>query len=96
MATKQKREKVVLAYSGGLDTSVAVKWLQVEHGLDVIACCVDVGQNDNLETARKKALQIGAVKAVLPAAELVARLKREYAEARARLLGDGAVAMAAE
>jgi len=39
---------------------------------------------------------IGAVKAVLPAAELVARLKREYAEARARLLGDGAVAMAAE
>lgn len=65
MATKQKREKVVLAYSGGLDTSVAVKWLQVEHGLDVIACCVDVGQNDNLETARKKALQIGAVKAVV-------------------------------
>lgn len=65
MATKQKREKVVLAYSGGLDTSVAVKWLQVEHGLDVIACCVDVGQNDNLEIARKKALQIGAVKAVV-------------------------------
>ena len=60
-----KKDKVVLAYSGGLDTSVAVKWLQVEYGLDVVACCVDVGQGEDLEAARRKAEKIGAVKAVV-------------------------------
>ena len=38
------KEKVVLAYSGGLDTSVMVKWLQLEKGLDVVAICGNVGQ----------------------------------------------------
>ena len=38
------KKKVVLAYSGGLDTSVILKWLQMEHDYDVIAACIDVGQ----------------------------------------------------
>lgn len=54
--------KVVLAYSGGLDTSVILKWL-VENGFEVIAYIADVGQNDDLEAVRKKALKTGATKA---------------------------------
>lgn len=53
------KEKVVLAYSGGLDTSVAVKWL-VDEGYDVIACCLDVGEKKDLEFIKNKALQVGA------------------------------------
>ncbi len=55
-----EKEKVVLAYSGGLDTSVAIKWLK-EEGFDVIACCLDVGEGKNLEFIKEKALSIGAV-----------------------------------
>ncbi|MGV8083068.1 MAG: argininosuccinate synthase [Coriobacteriia bacterium] len=59
------REKVVLAYSGGLDTSVAIKWLQENRDLDVIALVVDVGQErQDLEFVRQKALTIGAVESV--------------------------------
>lgn len=54
--------KVVLAYSGGLDTSVILKWLKEEKELDVIAYIADVGQNENLEKAKKKALFLGAKK----------------------------------
>ncbi|ELK22810.1 argininosuccinate synthase [Anoxybacillus flavithermus TNO-09.006] len=53
--------KVVLAYSGGLDTSVAIKWLQ-EQGYDVVACCLDVGEGKDLEFVKEKALKVGAVK----------------------------------
>ncbi|MBL1224354.1 argininosuccinate synthase [Enterococcus sp. BWR-S5] len=53
------KEKVVLAYSGGLDTSVAVKWL-VDEGYDVIACCLDVGEKKDLEFIKNKALSVGA------------------------------------
>ncbi|MDA9471905.1 argininosuccinate synthase [Enterococcus sp. 5H] len=53
------KEKVVLAYSGGLDTSVAVKWL-VDEGYDVIACCLDVGEKKDLDFIKNKALQVGA------------------------------------
>ena len=50
------KEKVVLAYSGGLDTSVCIKWLQVEKGLDVIAVLGNVGQeHDGLEKKVAKA-----------------------------------------
>lgn len=52
-------EKVVLAYSGGLDTSVAVKWL-VDEGYDVIACCLDVGEKKDLDFIKNKALEVGA------------------------------------
>ncbi|WP_026693659.1 argininosuccinate synthase [Peribacillus kribbensis] len=54
------KDKIVLAYSGGLDTSVAVKWLQ-EKGYDVVACCLDVGEGKDLEFVKNKALQVGAV-----------------------------------
>ncbi len=53
--------KLILAYSGGLDTSVILKWL-VEKGYEVIAFIADVGQEENLEEAREKAIKIGASK----------------------------------
>ena len=56
------KEKVVLAYSGGLDTSVMVKWLQLEKGLDVVAICGNVGQDaEDLAWVEKKAYDMGAV-----------------------------------
>ncbi len=58
-------EKVVLAYSGGLDTSVAIKWLKEKYNLDVIALTIDVGNEGNLSTVRDKALKVGAVKALV-------------------------------
>jgi argininosuccinate synthase len=54
--------KVVLAYSGGLDTSVAVRWLQVKYGYDVITVTVDVGQGDDFDAIEKKSREIGAIK----------------------------------
>ncbi len=54
-------EKVVLAYSGGLDTSVILKWL-IDKGYEVIAYIADVGQEDDFEEAKSKALEIGASK----------------------------------
>lgn len=54
------QNKVVLAYSGGLDTSVAVKWLQ-DQGYAVVACCLDVGEGKDLNFIQKKALTVGAV-----------------------------------
>lgn len=60
-----KKEKVVLAYSGGLDTSVSVKWLQEKYGYDVIALGLDVGEGKDLESIRKKALDVGAIKAIM-------------------------------
>jgi argininosuccinate synthase len=56
-------EKVVLAYSGGLDTSVAIKWIKERYNVDVIAVTVDVGNASDLEAVREKALRTGAVKA---------------------------------
>src|SRR4030043_815043 len=53
--------KVILAYSGGLDTSVILKWL-IEKGYEVIAYVADVGQDDNFEEVKKKALKVGASK----------------------------------
>ncbi len=54
-------KKIILAYSGGLDTSIAIKWLK-EKGFNVIACLVDIGQTGNLAQAREKAKKIGASK----------------------------------
>ena len=56
------KKKVVLAYSGGLDTSVILKWLQMEHDYDVIAACIDVGQKEDYDAMWKKALSTGASK----------------------------------
>jgi len=58
-------EKVVLAYSGGVDTSVAIKWLQEKYDLEVIAFSVDVGNEPDFPGIREKALKLGAVKAVV-------------------------------
>ncbi|HFK0421369.1 TPA: argininosuccinate synthase [Listeria monocytogenes] len=52
------KEKIVLAYSGGLDTSVAIQWL-VESGYEVIACCLDVGEGKNLDFIKEKAITVG-------------------------------------
>ena len=56
---KEKIKKVVLAYSGGLDTSVILKWLQDEYRCEVITFTADIGQGEELEPARKKALKLG-------------------------------------
>ena len=58
-------DKIVLAYSGGLDTSVAVRWLKEKYNLDVIALNVNVGSERDLSAIRQKALDIGAVKALV-------------------------------
>jgi argininosuccinate synthase len=63
MATKKSAvKKVVLAYSGGLDTSVILKWLQDQYGCEVITFTADIGQGEELEPARKKAKQFGVKK----------------------------------
>lgn len=54
------KEKIVLAYSGGLDTSVAVQWL-IDKGYDVVACCLDVGEGKDLDEVYQKALDMGAI-----------------------------------
>ncbi|MCL5778870.1 argininosuccinate synthase [Limibaculum sp. FT325] len=56
----QKPRKVVLAYSGGLDTSIILKWLMVEYGCEVVTFTADLGQGEELEPARKKAEMMGA------------------------------------
>ncbi len=60
-----KKKKVLLAYSGGLDTSVAISWLKKKRNLDVVALLVDLGQAKNLGEIKKKALKIGAVSAYI-------------------------------
>lgn len=70
----QAKEKVVLAYSGGLDTSVCLKWLQVEKGFDVIAVCGNVGQDESdLAAIKQKALDMGAI------ASFAVDMREEYA-----------------
>jgi argininosuccinate synthase len=58
-------EKVVLAYSGGLDTSVAIRWLKENYQMDVVALMADVGGERDLAAAQQKALKVGAVKALV-------------------------------
>lgn len=71
---KGEIKRVVLLYSGGLDTSVMLKWIQDEYNAEVIALTIDIGQQaDDLEMIRKKALKLGAVEA------LVVDAKTEFA-----------------
>src|ERR1700740_2562626 len=58
------RDKVILAYSGGLDTSVMVPWIGEKYNLDVVAFTVDLGQGEDIERIRQKALKTGAVDAI--------------------------------
>ncbi len=55
------KDKIVLAYSGGLDTSIAIKWLQDKYGYDVVAAAMDVGEGKDLDFIKQKALDVGAV-----------------------------------
>ncbi|WCN38173.1 argininosuccinate synthase [Aneurinibacillus uraniidurans] len=67
------KDKIILAYSGGLDTSVAIKWLQENYNYDVIAVALDVGEGKDLNFVRDKAIQVGAIKSyVVDAKELFA------------------------
>ncbi len=68
-------KRIVLAYSGGLDTSVAIQWLKEHKGYDTIACAVDVGQGvDDLDEIRQRALDCGAIESV------VVDAREEFAE----------------
>src|SRR3954469_2544651 len=58
------RDRVILAYSGGLDTSVMVPWIKEKYNLDVVTFTVDLGQGEDIEKIRQKALKTGAVDAV--------------------------------
>ncbi len=60
-----KNKKIVLAYSGGLDTSVILPWLKETYGYDVIAFAAELGQGDELEGIKKKAMATGAVKCIV-------------------------------
>ena len=57
--------KIVLAYSGGLDTSVILKWLQEEYQCPVIAMAVDLGQREDWQAVRSKGLATGAEKVIV-------------------------------
>ena len=74
MTKRQNVNKVVLAYSGGLDTSVIVPWLKENYGCEVVAFIADVGQGDDLDAIRDKALKSGASKVV------VEDLRNEFAK----------------
>jgi argininosuccinate synthase len=67
-------ERIVLAYSGGLDTSVAIPWLAEKYDAEIVAVTMDLGQGENLEAARERALAAGAVSAY------VVDLKREFVD----------------
>lgn len=68
--------KVVLAYSGGLDTSVILKWLQDEYGAEVITFCADLGQEEELSGLHEKAYKTGAVKSYIE--DLTEEFARDY------------------
>ncbi|MGI6421599.1 MAG: argininosuccinate synthase [Syntrophomonadaceae bacterium] len=55
-------DKIVLAYSGGLDTSIIIPWLKENYAYEVIACCVDLGQGEELDQIQEKAIKSGASK----------------------------------
>jgi argininosuccinate synthase len=58
-------DKVILAYSGGLDTSVAVTWIKEKYGMDVITLTIDVGNERDFTAVKEKALKVGAIKALV-------------------------------
>ena len=91
---KDKISKVVLAYSGGLDTSVIIRWLIENYGCEVVAFIADMGQGENLNPIRQKALKTGATKAI------VKDLRQEFVQdfvipaIKANLLYEGKYPMA--
>ncbi len=71
---KKEVKKVVLAYSGGLDTSIILKWLQDEYNCEVVTFTADIGQGEEVEPARAKALQLG----IKPENIFIDDLKEEF------------------
>jgi len=69
-----EKEKILLAYSGGLDTSVAIHWLKEKYGCDVVTVTIDVGQADDLKDAMRRAKSIGAAKS------WIIDVKKEFVE----------------
>src|SRR5437870_12914979 len=65
MGQGMNAKKVVLAYSGGLDTSVILRWLKEQYGCEVVAFCADLGQGEDLQAVKRKAITTGASKAVV-------------------------------
>jgi len=72
--TKPSIKKVVLAYSGGLDTSIILKWLQTEYGAEVVTFTADLGQGEEIEPARAKAIAAG----VKPENVFIEDLREEF------------------
>ena len=68
--------KVVVAYSGGLDTSIIIPWLKENYGYEVIAFCADVGQGEELAPVREKAIKSGALRVYIE--DLKEEFVREY------------------
>ncbi|MDC3425107.1 argininosuccinate synthase [Aquibacillus sp. 3ASR75-11] len=83
------KEKIVLAYSGGLDTSVAIKWLQDEYNYDVIAVGLDVGEGKDLEFVKNKALDVGAIKSYVVDAKSLYANEYVLPALKANLLYEG-------
>lgn len=75
---KSDVKKVVLAYSGGLDTSIILKWLQDEYGCEVVTFTADIGQGEELEPARAKALALGIKKENIFIEDLRDEFVRDY------------------
>lgn len=71
-----KFKKVILAYSGGLDTSVAIRWLKERYGCEVICFCADLGQGEDLKEIRKRAIKTGASKVYIE--DLKEEFVRDY------------------
>ncbi|MDX9897213.1 MAG: argininosuccinate synthase, partial [Desulfofustis sp.] len=69
-------KKIVLAYSGGLDTSVILKWLELQYQCPVIAYCADIGQEENWQAVREKGLATGAEQVII--SDLREEFVREY------------------
>ncbi|MEK7377162.1 MAG: argininosuccinate synthase domain-containing protein, partial [Candidatus Margulisiibacteriota bacterium] len=82
----KKINKVVLAYSGGLDTSIMIKWLKDNYGCEVVCFAADVGQAEELKGLKEKALKTGASKIYIE--DLRAEFAKEYIF---KLLKSGAV-----
>ncbi len=83
------KEKIVLAYSGGLDTSVAIKWLQDQYNYDVIAVALDVGEGKDLEFVKEKALKVGAIKSYVVDAKSLFANEYVLPALKANLLYEG-------
>ncbi|BBG65696.1 argininosuccinate synthase [Hydrogenimonas sp.] len=75
---KKKVNKVVLAYSGGLDTSIILKWLQDEYDCEVVTFTADIGQGEEVEPAREKALKLGIKPENIFIEDLREEFVREY------------------